>query len=654
MSTDNGIKVSFMDQSADPGKDFFRYANGTWLDTTEIPAEYPRWGAFLQLRDDNLEQLHTLMQEAAASDAGDGSIEAKIGAFFFAGMNEAKIESDGAKPIAAELARIDRVKNHDQLADIVARLHIYGPNVFFGFGSGQDYADSSQVIAQAVQSGLGLPDRDYYTKDDDKSVETRAKYVQHVAEMFQLHGYKRARALTAAKTVMEIETALATASLTKSERRNPEANYNKMPVSEFQALIPQFDVGRYLKALGAPSFDEINVGQPGFFKALNELLGNTSMSKLKAYMRWHFIRVTASCLSSEFADAKFNFYGKTLTGQTEQQPRWKRIVSATSGELGDAVGELYVAKHFPPEAKARMQTLVENLREALREKIRGAEWMAEATRENAERKLDAFVAKIGYADKWQDYSSLRIHRSTYVWNVLRANRFHAMEDLAKIGKPVDRGEWHMSPQTVNAYYSPLMNEVVFPAAILQPPFFNMEADDAINYAAIGAVIGHEMTHGFDDKGSQFDASGNLVNWWTDEDRAEFERRITLIKDQYSSFTTGSGKHLIGDLVSGEAAADLGGLKLAYLALQRVLDAGERTTDSNGFTDEQRFFLSFAQLWASKARTEYADMMVTVDPHPPGNHRCNGTLAHMSEFVEAFGLTEDAEMMLPKEKRCHLW
>ena len=654
MNSEHGIKTTYMDRSADPGKDFFRYANGQWLDTTDIPDEYPRWGSFLILRDNNLAQLHALLQDAAASDAPAGSVERKVGDFFSAGMNEAKIEREGIKPLAAELARIDRVRTASDIADIVARLHLYGAGVIFGFGSGQDYADSTQVIAHAGQSGLGLPDRDYYTKTDDESVELRRKYVAHVSRMLQLSGYTKRRSNSAAKAILAIETALAEASFTRSERRDPHKNYNKMPLGEFEAMVPNFPVRRYLKTLGAPSIEELNVAQPQFFKAVNDLLGTTKVSAWKHYFRWNLVRLTASCLSSAFGDEKFDFYGRTLTGQKAQTSRWKRIVSATSADLGDAVGELYVARHYPPQAKARMDEMVNNLRAALRDSINSLDWMSEATRTAALAKLDSFVAKIGYPDRWTDYSTVRIGRSSYVWNMLRCNQFAVQQDNAKIGKQVDRSEWLMSPQTVNAYYMPPMNEIVFPAAILQPPFFDMEADDAYNYGGIGVVIGHEMTHGFDDKGSKFDAQGNLKMWWTAEDRAEFERRIALIKEQYGQFEVAGGKRLIPDLISGEAAADLGGAKLAYMALQKALANKGRSTDENGFTDEQRFFLAFGQIWASKATPEYEQMSVSTDPHPPGKYRVLGTLAHLDEFPQAFGLPDDCDMMLPPEKRCRLW
>ncbi len=655
MSQEHGIKSSYMDRTADPGRDFFRFANGAWLDATAIPPEYPRWGSFLILRESNLAQLNRLMEELSASTGNaPGTVAQQVGDFFFSGMDEKKVARDGAKPLAREFARIDAVRSRRQLAEVIGRLHNYGANVLFGFGSGQDFADSNQVIAQAAQSGLGLPDRDYYTKDDGDSVTLREKYVAHVARMFILLGYNKSRAEKAAAAVMKIETALAHASLTKTERRDPAKNYHKMPLAEFQEIVSRLPLDIYLKTIGSPEFDQLNVGQPAFFKGVNELLGTITFTEWKAYLRWHFIRTTASYLSPAFVDEKFDFYGKTLTGQKEQQARWKTVVDVTGSLLSEAVGQLYVARHFPPSSKTRMLELVENLREAFRQTLETIDWMSDDTRKAALEKLNAFNFKIGYPDKWIDYSSLRVHRNCYVWNVLRAKQFASKRDLAEIGKTVDRGQWHMPPHMVNAYYSSTLNENVFPAGILQPPFFDAEADDAYNYGGIGMVIGHEMTHGFDDKGSKFDARGNLKNWWTEADRTEFERRIALIKEQYGSFEVAGGVRLIGDLISGEAAADLGGAKLAYLALQKALEKTGRKTDAYGFTDEQRFFLAFAQLWATKALDEYEKLSAKTDPHPPGRYRVKGTLAHMTEFVQAFGLADDCEMMLPPDKRCKLW
>lgn len=657
MSTENthGIQLSYMDRNADPGRDFFRFANGAWLDNTPIPPAYPRWGAFLMLRDRALETVHGILQAAAANtDAVAGSNEQKIGDFFAAGMDETAIEAAGLQPLAAEFARIDRVRTRGQFASAVARLHMIGADVFFGFGGGADYKNSSQVIAQAGQDGLGLPDRDYYTKTDKRSVELRRKYVLHVQRMFQLLGHGAKKAAQAARAVMRIETRLAKASSTQVELRDPEANYHKMCNCAFERLTPHFPMRRYLADLGCAHVTEVNVGQPAFLKAFDRLVDQTSMADLKTYMRWHLINAFGGALSSAFVNEKFDFFGRTLQGSKELLPRWKRMVEATSGSLGEAVGEVYVRDNFSPEAKTRMLELVANVTAALRETLTKVDWMSEPTRKNALAKLDSFVAKIGYPDKWRDYSELHIDRKSYVANVIRAREFGAKKHLAKIGKPVDRTEWGMFPQTVNAYYSPLKNEIVFPAAILQAPFFDPLADDAANYGGIAVVIGHEMTHGYDDKGSQFDAQGNMRDWWTAGDRAGFEGRIDRIREQYGAFQVAGGEHLQGNLVSGEAAADLGGLKLAYMALMKVLAGKQDEKDATGFTHEQRFFIAFAQIWASKATPEYERMQAANDPHPPGNHRTNGTLANVPEFARAFGLPEGCPMMLPPEKRCELW
>jgi putative endopeptidase len=656
MSADtHGINTSSMDPTCSPGKDFFRYANGKWIDTTKIPDEYSRWGTFLILHDRLLDTLKSLMEKAAANTASiPGSNDQKIGDFFFTGMNESKIEAEGAQPLAGELATIDGIRTKGQLADAVARFQLLGMDVMFGFGSGQDAHDSTQVIAQAVQGGLGLPERDYYTKNGGHSARLREQYVAHVARMFELLGRQRHHAKKAAQAVMAIETALAKAAKTNVALRNPVKNYHKMSVAKFCALIPLFPAQRFLSQLGCAQVAELNVGQPRFFKALNRLFSETSISQWRHYLRWHLIKATAPYLSSAFADESFDFWGHILTGSKVQQPRWKRVVATTDAHLGEALGELYVRDNFPPQAKTRVTELVSNLCSALKNTLNTLDWMSESTRQSAQEKLAAFVAKIGYPDKWLDYSALEINRDSYVGNVLRASKFLCQIDLAKIGKTVDRTEWFMTPQTINAYYSPAKNEIVFPAAILQPPFFDMLADDATNYGGIGMVIGHEMTHGFDDQGSKYDAHGNLREWWTDEDKTQFDDRTQLIREQYSSYQVSGGAHVKGPLVSGEAAADLGGLKIAYLALQRALTGKVREKDANGFTEEQRFFLSCAQVWSLKARPEQEELQVATDPHPPAQFRVNGTLANMPEFAQAFDLPADCEMMLPPEKRCRLW
>jgi putative endopeptidase len=655
-SNTHGIQFDNMDLAADPGQDFYRYANGAYLDKMEIPAAYPRWGTFLVLREQSLETVHSILQKAAAdTTAKSNSNDRKIGDLYHSGMDEVKIEEAGIAALASELKRIARVRTPGQLADVVAHLHLCGPNVLFAFYVSPDLKNSSTVIANASQGGLGLPDREYYLAEDARSIEIRQKYRAHIGSMCVLLGDSLQDAQEAADAILAIETDLATASLKKEEMRDPENRYHKMSVAEWQALFPQFPVKRYLAQLGVKKLQDLNVGQPDFFRAVGAVLSRYSMEELRAYLRWHLLRVTAKYLSSEFVNLAFEFYGKTLQGTKELQPRWKRVVATVDECLGEAVGEVYVREHFPAEAKARMLQLVANVTEEVRASIVAAAWMSETTRKNALTKLGTFKTKIGYPDKWTDYRSLKIDRCSYVGNVLRANTFATKQDLAKIGKPVDRSEWHMYPQTVNAYYSPQLNEIVFPAAILQPPFFDVLADDASNYGGIGAVIAHEITHGFDDKGCKFDEQGNLNNWWTDEDKVEFARRMALIKDQYSAFQIETGEHLSGELVCGEAAADLGGVSLAYRALQKALKKDKpQDKDAHGFTPEQRFFIAFAQIWAGKERPEFAQLQVKTDPHPMGRFRTNGTLANVPEFPIAFGLPDDCPMMLPPDKRCQLW
>jgi predicted metalloendopeptidase len=644
-----------MDTTANPGENFHRYANGKWIDNCVIPAEYPRWGAFLMLREASLNRQHDLLEALVHSTETfePGSNRQKLRDFYASGMNEAQIEAAGGKPLESSMARINGVRSMKGLVNLVARLHNSGTSGLFGFGGSPSYDDSNQVIAHAAQGGIGLPDRDYYLENDAATIERRAKYAAHIAKMFQLVGLKQSTAQAHAQSVLKIETAMATAFMPKAELRDPQNRKNPMTVEQFAALVPAFDMRQYFKALGAPEFDTINVHQPKYFQALNTILTSTSLREIKVYLRWSLLRSAASYLSSAFVNENFDFYGRTLQGTKELQARWKRVVGTTDGVLGEALGELYVARYFPPEAKTRMLTLVHNLVEALRETLNEITWMSEETRKNALIKLNAFVPMIGYPDKWEDYSQLTIDPTNFFANLQRASALGSKRDLEKIGKVVDREKWGMTPPTVNAYYSPQMNRIVFPAGILQAPFFDLLADDATNYGGIGVVIGHEMTHGFDDSGAKFDAEGNVKMWWTADDFKAFEERTAKIIEQFGGFTSQNGLKLNGKFVSGEAASDLGGIKLAYRALQKVLAATGRKT-IEGFTDEQRFFLSFAQIWASVNTAEYEDYRVKADPHPMERYRVNGTLAHVAEFPKAFGLPDDCPMMLPPEKRCHVW
>jgi putative endopeptidase len=529
-----------------------------------------------------------------------------------------------------------------------------GVNVLFNFGSGQDDKNSTMVIANAYQGGLGLPDRDYYTKDDEASKKLRDAYVAHVTKVFGLLGASSEDAARHAKTVMAIETSLAKPARTRVELRDPQKNYNKMTAVELQKLMPDFKWDDYFKTLNVASPSAINVGQPEFFKAANTVFKTVSLDDWKTYLRWHLIRDTAPALSKNFVDENFDFYLKTLTGAQELKPRWKRVVTATDGELGEALGKLYVADHFPPEAKKRALEMVNNLKEALADRINAATWMDEKTRQEALKKLAAFTVKIGYPDKWRDYSALKIDRGPYVLNVLRGDQFETNRELKKIGQPVDRTEWGMSPPTVDAYYNPNLNEIVFPAGILQPPFFNPNADDAVNYGGIGAVIGHEMTHGFDDQGRQYDPVGNLRDWWTPAAAKAYTERSKAIVAQYAAYEPLPSLHINGELTQGENIADNGGLTIAYAAFQKALAKHPQGANKkiDGFTPDQRFFLAWAQIWRNNQRDEDLKLRLNTDPHSPGEFRCNGPLSNMPEFQKAFNLPDDSKMV--RKDRTAIW
>jgi putative endopeptidase len=557
------------------------------------------------------------------------------------------------KPLQPEFERIRAIRDVNTLEDQIARMHNYGLRGMFGFYAAQDLKKSTEVIAQAVQGGIGLPDRDYYTKDDDRSKQIRDEYVKHVAKMFELSGDTSDTAATASKTVFGLEKNLAEVSKTRIERRDAAANYHKMQIAELSALTSHFDWNQYLKNRGIPDVQVVNVGQPDFFKALDKMLASVSLEDWKVYLRWQVLNATSSLLSSPFVQEDFNFNGRVLSGTKELQPRWKRCVEGTDGVLGEALGEFYVQKTFTPAAKARAQQMVMNLIAALREDLTTLDWMSQPTRQRATGKLEAFTRKIGYPDKWRNYEALTISRAAYAENVRRGAEFELRRNLGKIGKPVDRTEWGMTPPTVNAYYNSSMNEIVFPAGIMQPPFYDPLADDAVNYGGMGAVIGHEMSHGFDDQGARFDAEGNLVDWWSPEDYKNFRERTDCVVKQFDSFEAEPGLHLLGKLVVGESVADLGGLTLAYKAFQKA-QAGKPRSSIDGFAPEQRFFLGWAQVWASSIRPEEARRRVITDPHPLGRFRVNGPLSNMPAFAEAFQCKAGDAMVRPPEKRCQIW
>jgi len=646
-----GFSLSNLDRSCKPCDDFYEFAMGSWMKANPIPPEYPVWGTFSELRDNNLTAMRTILEAASKANAPAGSNEQKIGDFYATCMDTAAIEAAGLKPISGELTSIEAINDRKSLDAAIGKFQFEGVGVLFRFGSGQDIKDSSRVIAQAGQGGLGMPDRDYYFRDDEKSKQLRVDYQQHVAKMFELAGDAPDKAAAEAKTVMTIETGLAKASRTRVELRDPEKNYNPMPLAEMNSLTPDWPWESFLREVGAPPVEQVNIRQPEFFKEMNQELSTVSLPDWKIYLRWHVIHASAPGLPERFVNENFDFYDRKLSGTKEILPRWKRCVQSTDRNLGEALGQVYVDKYFPPAAKARAKEMVNNLIAALRSDIPTLSWMGPETKKEALSKLEAFTVKIGYTDKWRDYSKLLIDRTSYEANVRRSIEFEYARQLAKIGKPVDRTEWGMTPPTVNAYYSSSMNEIVFPAGILQPPFYNPNADDAVNYGGIGAVIGHEISHGFDDQGSKFDGQGNLHEWWTPDDRKNFTERGDCVVNQFNGYEVEPGLHQNGKLVLGESIGDLGGLSIAYAAYEKSIE-GKRPKDIDGFTPEQRFFLGWAQVWGTNQRPEAARLQTNTDPHPLARFRGNGPLSNMEAFAKAFGCKKGDPMV--REQACKIW
>ncbi|MDT7541925.1 MAG: putative endopeptidase [Acidobacteriota bacterium] len=648
-----GIDLANLDKSVNPCNDFYQFANGGWLAKNPIPAAYPAWGVGNVLDEQNQNTVRQIVEAAAKNaSATKGSNEQKVGDYYASCMAEDKIEAAGLTPLASEFALIDKIKDQRDLQAEIAHLSDIGMNVPFGSGSNQDFKNASEVIFGVSQAGLGLPDRDYYF--DEKRQPIRDAYVKHVANMFTLLGDAPERAATEAQTVMTLETKLAKASMTRVEQRDPANIYHRMSVADLQKLTPNFDWSAFFHGIGYTQKADVNVAEPEFFKAVNTELTATPIDDWKTYMRWQRINSAASALSKKFVDEDFNFKGRVLTGATEQQPRWKRCVRSTDGALGEALGQVYVEKAFPPAAKARALELVRNLEAALKTDIGTISWMSDPTRTQAVAKLEAYMNKIGYPDKWRDYSTLSLDRDSFFTNRMRANHFEQLRDLAKIGKAVDKAEWGMTPPTVNAYYNPQFNEIVFPAGILQPPFFDPAADDAVNYGAIGSVIGHEMTHGFDDEGAQFDAQGNLKNWFAPADLTSFHDRTNCVVTQFSGFQVEPGLNENGKLVVGESVADLGGLVIAYTAWQNSLKGKPKPVTIDGYTPEQRFFLAYAHGWATSIRPELARLLTNVDPHPLPKFRVNGPLSNMPQFSAAFQCKSGDQMVRADKDRCVIW
>jgi putative endopeptidase len=647
-----GSQRSDMDLSVKPCQDFFHYADGGWIKAHPIPPEYPRWGTFNLLAEENQEKLHGILEDLGErTDLAPGSEERKLADFWGSCMDEKGVEAAGAGPIEPELARISAIETPAGLQAEVARLQREGVRVMFGFGSEQDRKNSEEMIAGLRQGGLSLPDRDYYLNDDARSKEIRAAYAAHVAKMLELLGDDAETATKEADTVMAIETGLAKVSMTRVERRNPDKTYHRMAPAELAKLAPDFNWPAFFANVEAPEIAALNVAQPDFVKGLDAMLASVSLADWKTYLRWHLVSSAAPYLSSPFVEEDFAFRGKTLQGTEKIQPRWKRCVAVTDHQLGFALGRLYVARYFPPEAKRQADALVHNLIAALRADIRTLDWMSEPTKKAAIAKLDAFTPKIGYPDTWRDYSKLDVQPGSLAANVMRASAFEFHREVDKIGKPVDHTEWGMTPPTVNAYYNPSKNEIVFPAGILQPPFFDPKADPAVNYGAIGAVIGHEMTHGFDDQGRKFDANGNLKDWWTPQDAKNYDARAACVERQFAAYEVQPGLHENGKLVLGEAIADLGGLTIAHKAYEMSLNGAEPPV-VDGFNADQRFFLAFARVWGGSARPEYEQMAVRVDPHPAPRFRAIGAPSNMPAFAAAFGCKSGDPMV--RAEVCKIW
>ncbi len=640
-----------MDPSVPACKDFNLYANGGWLKANPIPADQSYWGSFTILEERNRESLRKVAEKAAADrTSAPGSDERKVGDFWASCMDEAAIEAAGIGPIQPELDAIDNIATPEALQAEITRLQISGANAVFRFTSEQDRRNSTKVIAFAGQGGLGLPDRDYYTKTDDASKTLRDQYVAHVTKMFELAGDDPAKAAAAARTVMALETRLAEASMTRVERRDPEKTYHRMDAAALQKLTPNFSWTTYFHTLNV-SPAAVNVAQPLFFEAVNQEILATPLPGWKTYLRWRLLHEAAPTLSKKFVDENFAFYGTILEGTPEIEARWKRCVSSTDGEIGFALGKAYVKEYFPPEAKARADAMVRNLIAALRGDLATLSWMSEPTRQQALEKLAAFRPKIGYPDEWRDYSSLIIDRGPYVLNVQRGEEFEFRRLLSKIGKPVDRKDWEMTPPEVNAYYDAQLNEIVFPAGILQPPFFDAKTDDAVNYGAMGSVIGHEMTHGFDDQGRKFDAKGDMRDWWTPEDAKNYEERAKCVEDQYASYEY-EGQHVNGKLVLGEAIADLGGVTIAYRAYQMSQAGKPAPAPIDGLTADQRFFLGWARVWAANVRPEFARLMLNTNPHALSEFRAIGPPSTLPEFARAFGCKSGDPMV--RKELCRIW
>ena len=648
------LDVSSMDKSVDPCVDFYQYSCGGWQQKNPIPPDQTSWGVYGKLYQDNLNFLRGILEQAAATKGQRDTVTQEIGDFYAACMDEPAVEKLGLGALKPQLAAIAQLKSSHELAPVVARLQLdLGGAVFFGSAARQDLDNSEQQIASLDQGGIGLPDRDYYIKDDSKSKETRERYLQHAQKIFELLGDKPAAAKENADTVMRIETALAKASLTRVERRDPYKRKNKIKLADLEQLVPSFDWTAYYKTLKAPQFEIINAAPPAFFKELEARLKSEPIANLRNYLRFHLANGYAAYLSSPFVQENFDFYLKYLRGAKEMQPRWRRCVQYTDRDLGEALGQAYVRKVFPPELKASTLEMVRRIEDAMAQRIGQLDWMSPETKEQAMAKLHGIRNKIGYPEKWRDYSSVKILRNDFLGDVQRSTEFERHRNFNKIGQPVDHGEWGMTPPTVNAYYNGQMNDINFPAGVLQPPLYDAKMDDAPNYGNTGGTIGHELTHGFDDQGAKFDATGNLRDWWTKEDKQKFEERTKCIADQYAQYVVVDDLHINSRLTLGEDVADLGGEILGYIAWKGATkDKDLKPVD--GLTPEQRFFIGFAQWDCSNTRPEEMRLRALTDPHSPSKYRINGVVVNMPEFASAFSCKAGQPMVNPPEKVCKVW
>jgi putative endopeptidase len=649
-----GFSLDTIDKSIDPCVDFYQYACGNWMKNSEIPADQSTWGSFTELRDRNLDIERSILEKDATGGADRGPVDQKIGDLYGSCMDEKAVDAKGMAPVKPELEAVAAAKDKGELMRELARLDMVGAGSLFNFYSAPDLHNADQVIADIDQGGLTLPDRDYYIKDDQKMKDMRQHLVEYVTQLFTLAGQSPEQAADSAQTVLRLETALATASMDRTARRDPKNRDHKMTRAEAVALGPDFYLNQYFVDVGAPEFTEINVTNPDFFKQVNAVLQSESIDALKTYVSWHALNAAAPWLSHPFVEVNFKFQ-QALSGQREIQPRWKRCVNLVDQELGEALGQRYVDVTFGPDGKQRMLQMVDALEASLSNDIQDLSWMSDETKKQAQVKLEAIRNKIGYPERYRDYSSVVIKPDDLMGNIDRANTFESKRVIAKIDKPLDRREWGMTPPTVNAYYSPPYNEIVFPAGILQPPFFDKSMDDAVNFGGIGVVIGHELTHGFDDQGRKFDAQGNLHDWWTAEDGKEFEKRVSCVANEYSNFVAVDDLHINGRLTLGENTADNGGARVALMALEKMMaedKTGKEAEKIDGYTPEQRFFLGFARVWCEKRRPEVSRTRVFTDPHSPGKYRIDGVVQNMPEFEKAWGCKSGQPMV--SENACHVW